>query len=370
MSFSTVNTLQLLETYKNTISTKAFNINEPYNLIQAQKGIEFLSQLVGGSPSTDIQFQNQQQLMYFINYSEYITNITKLPSVDSSEEELKTHIMEFRKLSRATLGDIKEGQPENRIMFYSDLVKQYAEWQGIEAHIVVPQNYVDEAVANLKPYYKIAQAQTGKTQAVLKAFLDKLANPQGLFDEAKSKNNLEVQSFLGKFRQRHPDKIKFIDNIYFIFSNIDLQNEEYFTLRNLWYWINYPIQDKYKITIPTLDKAVQDIIRKNKYQKMVSEAQAAQAEEIKKKEDAEKKQQDAKNRPPEEEPVDVLDIIRSEIGDLDSKSQNYESIVNELPGLAQPPTVEGLSLLEKQGNDAVQLNQKILNQVNAINPKI
>lgn len=363
MSFSTVATIKLIDEYKKNISAKVFNIHEPYNLTQARKGIEFLSELIAESPGSDIQFQNYSQLMKYINYSEYITKINSLPTKSASSDELIHHIMEFRNINRAMLGQTYPNSIVNTIMFYSDLVKLYAKWQGVESHVVIPAEYQMEALKIIEPYYfSVKKLPKEKQQEVL-IFLNKLSFPQQLFNTAKKNNNLKIQSILEKIRGKHSDKLEYINNIYFSVSKnlVDLSPGEYAAIMQLYIWTTSDIQDIYKIFPKDIDKVIKEIVDRNIINNRIKKQRKEQKEamEMKKEEEKQKKMQkeaDAEN------PLRKTISSAKQVTNVQNKIEN---IVGEIQTLQDPPNIEDLSHLGNELTTQENRIQQLFNEVMA-----
>jgi len=350
MSFSTVATIKLIDEYKKNISAKVFNIHEPYNLTQAQKEIEFLTELISESPGSDIQFQNYNQLMKYINYSDYITKINALPSKGASSEELIHHIMEFRNINRSKMGQTYPNRIENTIMFYSDLVKLYSKWQGVGNHVVIPAEYQQEAYNTIKPYYFSVKSLPAEKQHEVLTFLDKLSFPQQLFNTAKKNNNQKIVSFLKKIQEKHSDKFKYINNVYFSVSAnlVDLSPGEFKAIRQLYYWTNSDIQDVYKIFPKDIDKVIKEIVDRNIQNKRINNKREEE------KEATEKEKVNEKLKEMEKEAEEVI------------KGQNkIENIVGEIQTLKEPPGIDDLIGFGNEVNTQGNAIQQFLGQVMA-----
>ena len=360
MSFSTVNTLKLIETYKSGISNKAFNIHEPYNLIQAQKGIDFLSDLLGDSPGSEIKFQNYQQMMYFINYTEYLEKINKLPSKDAEEDELKDHIVEFRNISKSYLGDSIPERVNNAIVFYDDLVDLFNEWKGREDIIKIPYNQQIEAQKKIQPYLNMAKSQPMESQQMLYGFLQKLGYPQAIFDQDKKKNDMEIVRLLNEIREKHADKLQFIDNVYFVANTIDLTVDETYALWQMDAWNQNDLQDKYTFSTDEVEKGVKSIVE-NKEDPLKKKAEEAKQKAL---EEENKKNEEEKKRAEEEAAKDPLAEEKKEIEKLVNQARGLQNVVNELPNLSQPPTVQDYVDLKDQASRHLQENNKALSMIN------
>jgi hypothetical protein len=369
MSFSTINTIQLIDEYKKNIPVKVFYLHDPYNLKTAQKALDFLTDLLKKSSGNEIQFQNYSEMMYFMNYSEYLTNMNELPIISANNDQLLDHILKIRNISKALIGETYEQNiPLNAIWRFKDVLVMNNNWQRKKGHIEIPNSIYGEIRQKTQPYLEALSSYPISIQKSFADVLYKMNDPKKLLDEAILKNDEKIALFINKVKKKFEDRLKYLDNVYFSFSLIDLSNGEYKALYNLYEWSNTPIDSIYKINNPDIDKVLNQMIANQKEsnrRKKLTEQQKKEEEEKEKK----KKEEEKKMKEKEEEVQ--LENKRNEIEQIARDGKKIYTINEALRNFSEPLSIDDSSNYESQIDNTIPKVENTLSFIENLldNPK-
>ena len=213
MSFSTVETINTINKYKQIVATRLVYINDPVNLNTADEGVEFVEGLLANTSGAEVKFKDYNEMLKFINSIDYLDRVLKMPSTDATQEECIQYINDLRKDSilNKKIAEMEKGAinaynshpgfssklPEIKVIWTnSSLVTDYNEWLKKEKQIYIPGDYQYQASKITSKFLTFVGSLPKEKQLQTKAFLDNLNFAETLFKTDKEINNKMILSLI------------------------------------------------------------------------------------------------------------------------------------------------------------------------------
>jgi len=363
MSFSTVETINTINKYKQIVGSRLVYINDPVNLNSADEGVEFVEGLLANTSGAEIKFQDYNEMLKFINSIDYLDRVFKMPKIGATQDECIEYINNLRKDSvlNKKIAEMEKGAinaynknpgfnsklPDIKVIWTNEsLVTDYNEWLKKEKQIYIPGDYQYQANKITSKYMTFVGSLPKDKQLQTKAFLDNLNFAETLFKTDKELNNKLILSLINKLDIKSK---RYGQNIFF--SIIDLDPYEYAAVSKMAYWLDVPLNEMFTINDQMVGQGLNQILsgqlaKQKAQQAYDKEVMLEEGKKEKEKKDKEKEKEDAKAAP---KPSD-LDDIRHIVDDFTKQSKELNNIYGELHNLKNPPDIAALSDIEKRAD--------------------
>jgi hypothetical protein len=403
MSFSTVETINTINEYKQKVSTRLVYYNDPINFPTADQGVQFVEGILAKTSGTELKFQDYNEMLKYINSIDYIKKVISMPGIDASKGKCINYINKLRKDNELSdkISEMKQGYVDNYnlnsqisnktiqaivknpssllmkgiptstyvapddpvIWTYKSLKEKYNAWLNKEKQIVIPDNYQYQADKIISKYSIFVKRIPEKSQEQIKAFLKNLKFADTLFKTDKELNNKIILGLLQKLETKTK---RYGPNIFF--SRIDIDNEEYFAISKIDFWLKHPINSMFTINDQMVGQGINQILKgivekqkaDQEQQKLRDNEEAKKAKEKKEKEKKEAEEKNA-SKPPE---------FKDVLGEVDNSLLKVQELYNIDEGMKNLPTQPGIEAYTDEIEKAESARNSILDAQKATNSYI
>lgn len=294
--------IKVINDYQNRVNLVAFPMNLQIDLKTNQEAQEFLVEMTKMSDGAEIQLSDYSQLQQYMQAVNILNNTIDLPNYGTEEEDREL----IKKWQKSKFHLPPSSPPV--IVLASDIFALYKKWQENERYLVIPAEFEQEAYASVMPYLRKFKSLSPEKQAEVveqKRHLEMIKSPKLLFERAKVIASNGLIALVELIKTTHKDKGSLIEHVFLDFQHDFGQNQLYMAkaFNSIQYWLQYGIDDKYRITPPV----VADIVKN---------ANATMAQTNKAKKEAEKKQESAEQAKAKEN-LKKADELAKEVNEND-----------------------------------------------------
>lgn len=395
MSFSVIDTIKILDEYKQKVGSRLFYLNGPANLISSRQGLQFIESILSKTSGTEIKFEDYDEMILYGNSIDQLKKVISLPEIGASQGKCIKYISNLRKdfvieekisemeksalkgFNEGTLGTLKrqaqtmfnknstnietikyEFDNPKVVWTKASLRADYTHWLNKQSQIVIPGNYQYEASKTIGSFMPFVSSLDDKKQREVLIFLNNLKFADTLYKTDRDQNNKIIAAILARLDSKSD---RYGENIFF--SIVDIQPNEYLAISKMSFWNS----DKTKIdSMFTIDKnmignGINKILNGSlEKQKMEQELKKQKEAEEAKKAKEKREKTDKENREQEylkrQQPKDIAQDLFERL----EKTYNLGNMLSELEGNTKVLKSENYSdMINRLGDESGNLDNPI-----------